>query len=86
GKPEAEARPIRKVGIVGAGLMASQLATLFLRRLEVPIAIRDLDQEIVDRAVASIGAELESQVQKGRYDEGKARFLASLVDGGTTYD
>jgi 3-hydroxyacyl-CoA dehydrogenase/enoyl-CoA hydratase/carnithine racemase len=85
GKPDAEARPIRKVGIVGAGLMASQLATLFLRRLEVPIAIRDLDQEIVDRAVGSINAELESQVQKGRYDEGKARFLASLVEGGTTY-
>ncbi len=86
GKPGAEARPIRKVGIVGAGLMASQLATLFLRRLEVPIAIRDLDHEIVDRAVASIHAELESQVQKGRYDEGKARFLGSLVEGGTTYD
>ena len=86
GKPDAEARPIRKVGIVGAGLMASQLATLFLRRLEVPVAIRDLDQEIVDRAVASIHAELETQVQKGRYDEGKARFLASLVEGGTTYD
>ena len=86
GKPDAEARPVRKVGIVGAGLMASQLATLFLRRLEVPIAIRDLDQEIVDRAISSIEAELESLVQKGRYDEGKARFLASLVEGGTTYD
>jgi 3-hydroxyacyl-CoA dehydrogenase/enoyl-CoA hydratase/carnithine racemase len=85
GKPNVEARPVRKVGIVGAGLMASQLATLFLRRLEVPIAIRDLDQEIVDRAVSSIEAELESQVQKGRYDEGKARFLSSLVEGGTTY-
>jgi 3-hydroxyacyl-CoA dehydrogenase/enoyl-CoA hydratase/carnithine racemase len=86
GKPDVEARPIRKVGIVGAGLMASQLATLFLRRLELPIAIRDLDQEIVDRAVASIEAELQSQVQKGRYDEGKARFLASLVEGATTYE
>ena len=70
-------REIKKVGIVGAGLMATQLATLFLRRLEVPIAIRDVDQEIVDRALAGIEAELESQVQKGRYDEGKARFLRS---------
>ncbi len=86
GKPDAEGRPVKKVGIVGAGLMASQLATLFLRRLEVPIAIRDLDQETVDRAIASIHADLEAQVQKGRYDEGKARFLASLVDGGTSYD
>ena len=86
GRPDAEARPIAKVGIVGAGLMATQLATLFLRRLEVPIAIRDLEQEIVDRAVAGIEAELMSLVQKGRYDEGKARFLASLVSGGTGYD
>ena len=86
GRPDAEARPINKVGIVGAGLMATQLATLFLRRLEVPVAIRDLDQEIVDRAIAGIEVELESQVQKGRYDEGKARFLASLVTGGTGYE
>jgi 3-hydroxyacyl-CoA dehydrogenase len=86
GRPDAEARPVKKVGIVGAGLMATQLATLFLRRLEVPIAIRDLDQEIVDRAIAGINAELESQVQKGRYDQGKARFLASLVTGGTGYE
>jgi 3-hydroxyacyl-CoA dehydrogenase/enoyl-CoA hydratase/carnithine racemase len=86
GRPDVEARPVRKVGIVGAGLMATQLATLFLRRLEVPVAIRDLDQEIVDRAIAGIGAELEGQVQKGRYEEGKARFLHSLVEGGTGYD
>jgi 3-hydroxyacyl-CoA dehydrogenase/enoyl-CoA hydratase/carnithine racemase len=86
GRPDAGARAIKKVGIVGAGLMATQLATLFLRRLEVPIAIRDVDQEIVDRALAGIETELQSQVQKGRYDEGKARFLASLVTGGTGYD
>ena len=86
GRPDAEARKIAKVGIVGAGLMATQLATLFLRRLEVPIAIRDLDQEIVERALAGIQAELDGLVKKGRYDEGKARFLASLVTGGTGYD
>jgi 3-hydroxyacyl-CoA dehydrogenase len=86
GKPDVEGRPVRKVGIVGAGLMATQLATLFLRRLELPIAIRDLDGAIVERALASIRTELEGQVRKGRYDEGKARFLASLVEGSTTYD
>ena len=86
GRPDVEARKVSKVGIVGAGLMATQLATLFLRRVEVPVAIRDLDQEIVDRAIAGIESELDAQVQKGRYDEGKARFLASLVEGGTGYD
>ena len=38
------ARPVTKVGIVGAGLMASQLALLFLRRLQVPVVMSDLDQ------------------------------------------
>ena len=86
GRPDAEARKVRKVGIVGAGLMATQLATLFLRRLEVPIVLRDVDQEIVDRALASIREELEEQAQKGRYSEGKAHFLGSLVTGSTGYD
>ena len=41
--PTSSRRRIRKVGIVGAGLMARQLALLALRRLEVPIVLRDLD-------------------------------------------
>ena len=86
GRPDAEPRAVGKVGIVGAGLMATQLATLFLRRLEVPVVFRDLDQEIVDRALGSIREELEGQVAKGRYTEGKARFLGSIVTGSTGYD
>jgi 3-hydroxyacyl-CoA dehydrogenase/enoyl-CoA hydratase/carnithine racemase len=61
GRPQVEPRRIEKVGVVGAGLMATQLATLFLKRLGVPLVIRDLDQEIVDRAVASIRSELEGR-------------------------
>ena len=66
--------------------MARQIATLFLRRLEVPIVIRDVKQEIVDEALADIRAEIDGQVAKGRYDEGKGRFLSSLVSGSTDYD
>jgi 3-hydroxyacyl-CoA dehydrogenase/enoyl-CoA hydratase/carnithine racemase len=86
GVPDAKPRRIERVGIVGAGLMATQLATLFLRRLEVPIVLRDLEQATVDRAAESIRDELSLQVSKGRYDEGKARFLGSLVSGSTSYD
>jgi 3-hydroxyacyl-CoA dehydrogenase/enoyl-CoA hydratase/carnithine racemase len=86
GVPDAKPRKVERVGIVGAGLMATQLATLFLRRLEVPIVLRDLDQATVDRALESIRDELATQVAKGRYDEGKARFLGSLVSGSTSYD
>ncbi len=37
-------------GIIGAGLMASQLAVLFLRRLEVPVVMKDIKQEFLDKA------------------------------------
>jgi 3-hydroxyacyl-CoA dehydrogenase/enoyl-CoA hydratase/carnithine racemase len=83
GIPDARPRRIERVGIVGAGLMATQLATLFLRRLEVPVVLRDVKQEIVDEALESIRGELAGQVAKGRYDEGKARFLGSIATGST---
>jgi 3-hydroxyacyl-CoA dehydrogenase/enoyl-CoA hydratase/carnithine racemase len=86
GKPQAEPQQLRKLGIVGAGLMAAQLATLFLRRLEVPIAMRDVSEEALASARETIEEELAEQVAKGRYDEGKARFLAELVTTSTTYD
>ena len=81
GIPDAEPRPIAKVGVVGAGLMARQLALLFLRRLEVPIVLRDVTQEQVDDALAWIADELADLVREGRLEEGKARFLGSLVSG-----
>jgi 3-hydroxyacyl-CoA dehydrogenase len=86
GIPQAEPRPVRKLGIVGAGLMARQLALLAVRRLEVPVVLRDLTQEQVDGAISWIGGELEELVRKGRLGEGKARFLGSLVTGGTGWE
>jgi 3-hydroxyacyl-CoA dehydrogenase/enoyl-CoA hydratase/carnithine racemase len=86
GIPDAEPRRVQKVGVVGAGLMARQLALLFLRRLEVPVVLRDLTQEQVDDAIAWIRDELDELVRRGRIAEGKARFLGSLVSGGTEWD
>ncbi len=86
GIPEAEPRRIGKVGIVGAGLMARQLALLALRRLEVPVVLRDLTQGQVDEAVSWIRDELDELVRKGRLGEGKARFLASIASGGTAWN
>ncbi|MDH4346531.1 MAG: enoyl-CoA hydratase-related protein, partial [Thermoleophilia bacterium] len=45
GVPEVEPRTIGRVGVVGAGLMATQLAALFLRRLEAPVVLTDVDPE-----------------------------------------
>jgi len=75
------ARPVTKVGIVGAGLMASQMALLFLRRLEVPVVLTDLDQARVDKGVAYVHAEIDKLVSKGRLGEGPAAKLRGLISG-----
>ena len=77
------ARPVTKVGIVGAGLMASQLALLFLRRLQVPVVMSDLDQERVDRGLASISTEIDRLLSKGRLSADAANRLRALSSGTT---
>jgi 3-hydroxyacyl-CoA dehydrogenase/enoyl-CoA hydratase/carnithine racemase len=79
--PTGPPRKVEKVGIVGAGLMARQIATLVVRRLEVPVVLRDVSPEQVEEALADVRSEID-----GRYDEGKARFLRSIVTGSTIYD
>jgi 3-hydroxyacyl-CoA dehydrogenase/enoyl-CoA hydratase/carnithine racemase len=86
GRPNEEPRPIGKVGLVGAGLMAAQLAALFLRRLEIPVAMRDLSEDALTAARTTVDEALAEQVAKGRYDEGKARFLGSLLSTSTGYE
>ncbi len=84
GAPDkALARKVTKVGVVGAGLMASQLALLFAKRLQVPVVMTDLDQERVDKGVAYVRADLEAQVAKGRSTPDKANRLSALVTGTT---
>ncbi len=75
------ARPVTKVGVVGAGLMAVQLALVFLRRLRVPVVISDLDQARVERGLAGIHAEIEKLAGKRRIGADEANRLHALVSG-----
>ncbi|MFD8999058.1 3-hydroxyacyl-CoA dehydrogenase NAD-binding domain-containing protein [Streptomyces abikoensis] len=75
------ARPVNKVGVVGAGLMASQLALLFLRRLEVPVVLTDIDQERVDKGVKYVHDEIDKLLLKGRINQDKANRLKASVTG-----
>lgn len=84
GMPDKElARPVTKVGIVGAGLMASQLALLFAQRLQVPVVMTDLDQQRVDAGVARVHGEIDALAAKGRVSSDKASRLKGLVTGST---
>ncbi len=85
GAPDkALARPVTKVGIVGAGLMASQLALLFARKLGVPVVMTDLDEERVAKGVAWVHGEVDGLQEKRRVSPDKASFLKGLVSGSTS--
>ncbi|MEV8133784.1 3-hydroxyacyl-CoA dehydrogenase NAD-binding domain-containing protein [Microbacterium aurantiacum] len=84
GAPDKDlAKKVTKVGIIGAGLMASQFALLFVRRLQVPVLITDLDQARVDKGVAYIHEEIGKLEAKGRLDADAANKLRGLVTGTT---
>ena len=82
----AEPRRIERVGIVGAGLMATGLATLFVRRLRVPVVLTDVDPERAPRAVEAIGAELDRLVSRGRVRGEDADALRPLAVAGESTD
>jgi 3-hydroxyacyl-CoA dehydrogenase/enoyl-CoA hydratase/carnithine racemase len=84
GAPDkALAKPVTKVGVIGAGLMASQFALLFVRRLKVPVVITDLDQARVEAGLDYIRAEIGKLLEKGRISPDESNRLNALVSGTT---
>ena len=84
GAPDGQlARAVSKVGVVGAGLMATQLALLFLRRLQVPVVISDLDADRVQRGLQRLHGDIDSLLAKKRLSLDGANRLRALVSGTT---
>jgi 3-hydroxyacyl-CoA dehydrogenase/enoyl-CoA hydratase/carnithine racemase len=82
GAPDRKlARPVTKIGVVGAGLMASQLALLFARQLKVPVVLTDIDQERVDKGVAYVHSEVDKLLGKKRISSDAANRTKALVSG-----
>ena len=69
---------IRKVGVVGAGTMGNGIAHVFaLSGYEV--VLRDISQDILDRALKTIAKNMDRQIKKGVIsEEDKAQALARI--------
>jgi 3-hydroxyacyl-CoA dehydrogenase len=87
GAPDrARARKVGKVGVVGAGLMAAQIATLVVSRLKVPVVMTDLDQARVDSGLAYVHAEIDKQLARGRLSADGANRQRALISGSVSKD
>lgn len=79
GSPSDEPRPLSSVGVIGAGLMASQISLAFAESLAVPVVFSDVSQDRLDSAIARIGEWLEVRINKKSLTESaKSEILARL--------
>ncbi|PKN06807.1 MAG: hypothetical protein CVU70_04175, partial [Deltaproteobacteria bacterium HGW-Deltaproteobacteria-5] len=68
GRPpkEVKGNKIAKIGVIGAGLMASQMALLFAQRYQCPVVMKDIKQEFVDKGLAYCREQLAKTAKKGK--------------------
>ena len=86
GAPDPKlARPVTKVGVIGAGLMAGQIALLFARNLHVPVVMTDVDQARLDKGLASVRRDIDGLKAKKRISADEANRLTELVRGSLDY-
>lgn len=84
GAPDASlARPVTRVGVVGAGLMAAQIALLFAQRLGVPVVMRDLDEARVAQGLGTVRSTVERLVSTGRMTSDAGARVVAQVTGST---
>ncbi|MBU4214773.1 MAG: enoyl-CoA hydratase/isomerase family protein [Actinobacteria bacterium] len=77
------AAPVTRAGVVGAGLMAAQIAVLLAQRLEVPVVLRDLDADRVAAGLAAVRAQVDAQVTRGRLSPQAAARVVARITGST---
>jgi 3-hydroxybutyryl-CoA dehydrogenase len=75
---EAEAGPIRKIGIIGAGQMGSGIAHV-VALSGYDVALHDVAKERVDAALATIDKNLTRQVASGKISEEERKKALSRI-------
>ncbi|GGF21612.1 3-hydroxyacyl-CoA dehydrogenase NAD-binding domain-containing protein [Subtercola lobariae] len=74
---------VRTAGVVGAGLMASQLATLLIQFGRIPVTITDLDDARVEKGIAAVRDRLDRLSSRGKIAADDLPELKALISGTT---
>ncbi|MDM7986344.1 MAG: 3-hydroxyacyl-CoA dehydrogenase NAD-binding domain-containing protein [Smithella sp.] len=89
GRPpkEVKGNKINKIGVIGAGLMASQMALLFAQRYQCPVVMKDIKQEFIDKGLAYCREQLAKTAKKGKLSAADAKWIGEdLISGSLTYE
>ncbi|MEZ0203099.1 3-hydroxyacyl-CoA dehydrogenase NAD-binding domain-containing protein [Ideonella sp.] len=78
-------RPINKLAVIGAGTMGGGIAMNFLNA-GIPVVMLEMKQDALDRGVATMRKNYESQVKKGKLKQDKYDQRMALLSTTLSYD
>ena len=84
-RTDAPMREIKAIGVVGAGTMGGGIAMNFLNA-GIPVKLLEMKPEALDRGIATIRKNYESQVKKGKLKQDKYEQRMSLLSTTLSYD
>ncbi len=76
---------IKKVGILGAGMMGAEIA-LCCARVGLPVVLKEISQELADKGKGRIEKILTKQVDKGKLEAADKDKLLALITPTATLD
>ncbi|MEW6211527.1 MAG: 3-hydroxyacyl-CoA dehydrogenase NAD-binding domain-containing protein, partial [Acidobacteriota bacterium] len=82
---ETRAFEIRKAAVVGAGTMGGGIAMNYANA-GIPVIVREVDQEALDRGLAVIRKNYANSVKRGRFSQEVMDQRMALIQPATTYD
>ncbi|MDB5896622.1 MAG: 3-hydroxybutyryl-CoA epimerase-like protein [Ramlibacter sp.] len=78
-------REIQKVAVIGAGTMGGGISMNFLNA-GIPVTILEMKQEALDRGIATIRKNYESQVKRGKLKQDKYEQRMALLKTTLSYE
>jgi 3-hydroxyacyl-CoA dehydrogenase len=78
-------RPIKKVGVIGAGTMGGGITMNFLNA-GIPVVLLEMKQEALDKGLATIRRNYENTMKKGKLKPEQVEQRMANVTGTLTYD
>ncbi|HXG90702.1 MAG TPA: 3-hydroxyacyl-CoA dehydrogenase NAD-binding domain-containing protein [Vicinamibacterales bacterium] len=82
---DTAARDIKKAAVIGAGTMGGGIAMAYANA-GIPVLLKDVDQEVVDRGMITIRKNYESTVAKGKMTADAMAKTLALITPTTTYE
>ena len=82
---ETPVRPIRKVGIVGAGTMGGGIVMCFANA-GIPVLLLEAKQEALDRGLATVRKNYENTLKKGKLTQAQLEQRMALITPTLSYE